>query len=132
VAERGPSAAGEALLRSVLGNAGYEAAPAGMKARVAANGPAIVAEMEGLNDEHPDPARLRAITCAALVVAAASSPPPFRRLDEKLAVALPHARLALVEGGHLITPADPQVVTFLQDVLAAARTVEREPVESTS
>jgi pimeloyl-ACP methyl ester carboxylesterase len=120
VAARGPEAAGEALLRGVLGDAGYEAAPEGMKARVAANGAAIVAEMEGLHDQQLDPVRLREIACPALVVGAESSPPPFRRLSETLAAALPNGRLALVEGGHLITPADAQVASFIREVRALA------------
>jgi hypothetical protein len=33
---------------------------------------------------------------------------------------LPNARLALVEGGHLITPAEPVVLDFVQEVLACA------------
>lgn len=118
VAKRGPAAAGEALLRSVLGDAGYEAASEGMKARMAANGPAIAAEMEGLKDEHPDPARLREINSPALVVAAMSSPPPFRKLNDMLAATLPNGRLALVEGGHMVTPTSQQVVSFLEEVRA--------------
>jgi pimeloyl-ACP methyl ester carboxylesterase len=116
--DRGPEAAGEVLLRTVLGDAGYEAASAELKARVAANGPAIVAEMDGLQDDQLEAGRLGEITCPALVVTATSSPAPFRRLSEALAAALPDARLALVEGGHLISPADAHVVGFLQEVLA--------------
>jgi esterase len=118
VAERGVAAAGETLLRSVLGDAGYEAAPEGMKARMAANGPAIVADMEGRKGDRLDPARLHEITCPVLVVAATSSPAPMRGGCEALAAALPNARLALVEGGHLITPVDAQIVSFIQEVLA--------------
>lgn len=118
VTARGPEAAGEVLLRTVLGDAGYEAASPALKARVAANGPAIVAEMEGLQDDQLEAGRLREITCPALVITATSSPAPFRRLSEALTAALPNARLALVEGGHLITPVDSHVVGFLQEVLA--------------
>jgi pimeloyl-ACP methyl ester carboxylesterase len=118
VVERGPAAAGVTLWRGVLGDDDYEALPEDTKARVAANGPAVLAELEGFMDGQPDLAQLRTITCPALVVAAMASPPAFRSVSEDLAAALPGARLALVEGGHLITPADPQVVRFLQEVLA--------------
>ncbi|MGH9173929.1 MAG: alpha/beta fold hydrolase [Vicinamibacterales bacterium] len=120
VAERGMAAAGEALMRAVLGDDGYEGVPEDRKARVTANGPAIVAEIEGYRDDLPDPTRLRAITCPALVVAAMSSPPPFRDAMEILAATLPNARLAVVEGGHMINPADPQVVNFIQEVVVGA------------
>jgi pimeloyl-ACP methyl ester carboxylesterase len=117
-AGRGPAAAGEVLWRSVLGDAGYAAVPEGMKARVAANGPAVLAELEGFWDGQPGLERLARITCPALVVAAAASPPALRAPCEALAAALPNARLALVAGGHMITPADPEVRGFLEDVVA--------------
>jgi hypothetical protein len=41
---------------------------------------------------------------------------------ETLATLLPNARLALVEGGHMIAPSDPQVAGFIQETLAAAPT----------
>ena len=119
VAERGPAAAGEALLRGVLGDTDYAALPDEMKARAAANGPAIVAEVTGYKDGQLDPRRLSEVTCPALVVAARSSPPAFRALSERLAADLTNARLAIVEGGHLIDPADPQVLRFIQEILAS-------------
>ncbi len=119
-AERGPEAAGEALWRAVLGDAGYEGVPEGMKTRVAANGPAIVAELEGFYDEQPGPEQLGQIACPTLVVSATSSPPAFQQCNESLVAALPNGRLVTVEGGHMITPADPQVVRFVREVLATA------------
>lgn len=118
VAADGPPAAAEALLRAVLGDDGYEAVNEDKRTRMAANGSAILAEIEGYRDDLPDPERLREITCPALVVAAMSSPPAFRLAMEALSETLPNARLAFVDGGHLITPADPQVMEFIQEILA--------------
>ena len=52
-----------------------------------------------------------------LLVAAADSPPEFREPVEALAAALPNARTALVGGGHLIDPAAPEVLAFIDEVL---------------
>jgi esterase len=120
VAEHGVGAVAEAVLRVVLHDEGWEALPAGTKARLAENGPAILAEMSERIDLI-DPAeyarRLAQITQPTLVVAAASSPPPFRQMTDRLTSALPNARQVVVEGGHLITPADPRVVAFIREVI---------------
>jgi pimeloyl-ACP methyl ester carboxylesterase len=120
VASGGPPAAAEALLRVVLGDDGYEGLPDDRRSKSKANGQAVIAEIEGYRDDRFDPSRLREIDCPTLVVAALDSPEPFRRAMETLAVMLPHARLALVGGGHLISPAEPVVLEFIQEVLACA------------
>lgn len=117
VAAHGPPAASETLLRAVLGDDGYAALPAERKHAMAANGAAILAELEGFFDGQPDAERLRRVTCPVLVVAAEGSPPSFRSVSEDLARALPDARLVIVPGGHLITPAEPQVVAYIREVL---------------
>jgi hypothetical protein len=48
-------------------------------------------------------------------VAAADSPPEFHEPVDALASALPNARTVLVEGGHIIDPAAPEVVAFVAD-----------------
>ena len=53
----------------------------------------------------------------ALLVAAAGSRPEFREATEALAGALPNARTALVDGGHLIDPAHPEVLAFVEEQL---------------
>jgi hypothetical protein len=53
-----------------------------------------------------------------LLVAAADSPPEFHEPIEVLARALPNARTVLVGGGHLIDPAAPGVIAFIEEVLA--------------
>jgi hypothetical protein len=52
-----------------------------------------------------------------LLVAATDSPPVFREPNEVMADALPNARLALIGGGHLIDPAAPEVLTFIEEAL---------------
>jgi hypothetical protein len=52
------------------------------------------------------------------LVAAAHSPEPFRQVTDAMAAALPTSRKYTVEGGHLINPADPVVLRFLQELPA--------------
>jgi len=120
VAADGPPAAAEALLRTVLGDDGYAGLPVDKRIRFQANGPAIVAEIEGYRDDLFDLSRLRDVSCPTLVIAAKASPEPFREGMMMLSTLLPNARLELVEGGHLITPSEPVVLDFIQEVLACA------------
>jgi pimeloyl-ACP methyl ester carboxylesterase len=118
VAASGPAAAAEVLLRAVLGDDGIAALPEGRLEQCQANGPAIVAEIEGYRDGLFDPSLLASVRCPTLVVGAMASPEPFRHAMEALSTMLPNARLALVDGGHMITPAEPVVLDFVQEVLA--------------
>jgi pimeloyl-ACP methyl ester carboxylesterase len=52
-----------------------------------------------------------------LLVAASESPPPQREMTAAMADALPNARATLVAGGHLIDPAAPEVLAFVEQVL---------------
>ena len=61
-------------------------------------------------------AALAAIGQPVLLVAAADSPPEFHEPIEALAGALPDARTELVGGGHLIDPASPVVIAFIEQV----------------
>ena len=110
---------GEVVLREVLGDEGWESAPDMLKDLYVANGPALVAEFRGgfLDVELEE---LRRIECPVLLVGAADSPPVFAEAIELLASALPSARVARVGGGHLIDPADPAVLAFVDEVAAQA------------
>jgi esterase len=109
----------EAMLRAVLGDAGWDALPDGVRGVFAGNGAAIVAEERaGLLDVGPED--LGAIAVPTLLVAAADSPPPLRDAMERIAAAMPAARLEWVGGGHLIDPAHPVVLAFVEDVLAGS------------
>jgi pimeloyl-ACP methyl ester carboxylesterase len=61
--------------------------------------------------------RTSTIEQPALVVMAADSPPEFHQAPEALAEAIPNTRLSRVGGGHLIDPASPEVIAFVQEVL---------------
>ena len=122
VAEGGPEAAGETLMRGVLGDDGYEALPDERKDRTRANGASILAELEGFYDVQPGLEQLRRIACPVLVVSATTSPPAFQKCNETLVAALRNARLVTVGGGHVITPADQEVVDFIREVLPHVKT----------
>jgi hypothetical protein len=51
---------------------------------------------------------------------ATDSPAAFRQVTEVMAAAIPNARTVLVGGGHLVNPAEPAVLSFIQEVLARA------------
>jgi pimeloyl-ACP methyl ester carboxylesterase len=80
-------------------------------------GPAILAELAGEWWLPADAAALATIERPALLVAAAGSRPEFRKATDALADALPNAQIAPVAGGHLIDPAHPPVLAFIEEVL---------------
>lgn len=107
----------ETMFRNVLGDAGWARLPESAKDVFVANGPAIVAEARGgslevIADE------LATIVQPTLVVAGRDSPPAFREVTNLLAEAIPSSRVEWVEGGHLINPAHPAVLGFVEEVLA--------------
>lgn len=118
-AARGMDTVGEVLLRSVLGDAVWEQIPDQLQRMFTDNGPAIVAELRG-GDLQVDAAGLAAIDQPTLLVAAADSPVVFRQATDAMAAAIPHARKALVGGGHLVNPAGPAVLGFIREVLAVS------------
>jgi hypothetical protein len=92
-----------------------------------ATSPAVLAEMRGhgldlaqdaveLNEDE-----LAGIRRPALVITAEDSLEAFRLVNARLAGALPYAESVLVPGGHLIDPALPAVLSFI-DQLAARPT----------
>jgi pimeloyl-ACP methyl ester carboxylesterase len=83
------------------------------------NGPAILAEIRG-GSLDVDADLLGTIVHPTLLVAGKDSPPAFAEVTKLMAGAMPSARVEWVEGGHLINPAHPAVVRFVNDVLAAA------------
>lgn len=106
---------GETFIRAVLGDATWEGFPVPIKQMFTDNGPAILAEVTG-GFLRVDQAELGTIDLPTLLVAAAHSPEAFRQVTDAMATALPNSRTFIVEGGHLINPADPAVLRFLQDL----------------
>lgn len=130
VSRDGVDAAGRALIAEVLGPSAWEAFPNPVRRMFTDNSPAILAEMQGARLE-ADAEALAVIDRPTLVVAATDSPPEFRDLSRGIVDALPEARLALVDGGHLINPASPNVLDFIEEVLdgGAAGPVAAAPLE---
>jgi esterase len=106
---------GETFIRFVLGDATWEGFPVPIKQMFTDNGPAILAEVTG-GFLRVDQAELGTIEVPILLVAAAHSPEAFRQVIDAMADAMPNSRKHTVEGGHLINPADPAVLRFLQDL----------------
>jgi pimeloyl-ACP methyl ester carboxylesterase len=106
---------GETFIRFVLGDATWEGFPVPIKQMFTDNGPAILAEVTG-GFLRVDQAELSTIDKPTLLVAAAHSPEAFRQVTDAMAAAMPNSRTHLIKGGHLINPADPAVLRFLQDL----------------
>jgi pimeloyl-ACP methyl ester carboxylesterase len=106
---------GETLIRLVLGDGAWEGFPAPVRQMFSDNGPAIIAEVTG-GSLQVDQAALATINQPTLLVAAAHSPQAFRRVTNAMAAAVPNSRTLIVEGGHLVNPADPAVLSFLKEL----------------
>ena len=118
IAERsGIDAVGEALITEVADADAWRSFPAEIRETISGNGPAILAEIRGEWWLQADESEIAGIEQPALVVAASTSPPSFRESAKLMTRLLPNARLATVSGGHLIDPAGPDVVAFIEEVL---------------
>jgi esterase len=113
----GVDAVYEALIGEVLGEDAWDSFPDEVRRILMQNGPALLAELGYVDEPMPDAAAFATIDKPALLVAASESPPPQREMTEAMAGVLPNARTALVGGGHLIDPAGPQVLAFIEEVL---------------
>jgi pimeloyl-ACP methyl ester carboxylesterase len=110
------NAVAETMLRAALGDDGWESLPEPVRAIFVDNAPAIAAEHRGgYLDVTRE--RLGELSLPALLVAADSSPPELAEPMEIAAAAIPRARLARVGGGHLIDPAHPVVLEFVDELL---------------
>ncbi|HSJ16830.1 MAG TPA: alpha/beta hydrolase [Solirubrobacterales bacterium] len=109
----------EALIDEVMGEGVWDAFPDDVRGVLTANGPALLAELDYVDEEMPGPDAFASIEVPVLLVAASDSPQPQREMTEAMAEALPSSRTAIVTGGHLIDPATPEVVAFVEEVLEA-------------
>lgn len=107
----------ETVVRAVAGDALWEDLPDEAKQILAANGPAMVAELRG---GYPEVTveQLASTDKPTLLVGARDSVFDYSELMQIAADAMPAARVEWVEGGHLIDPAHPIVVAFVGEVLA--------------
>jgi pimeloyl-ACP methyl ester carboxylesterase len=107
----------ETLFRAVAGDPGWERLPEETKQELAANGPAVLADERGGYLE-VSAEQLGTIVQPTLLVAAKDSPPAFTEVTSLVAQAMPSARIEWVAGGHLIDPAHPAVLSFVDELLA--------------
>lgn len=110
----------EVVFRSVLGDAGWDGLSEPVKGIFVANGPAILGELRG-GVLDVDAGQLRTIRQPALVVAARASQPEFAEATALMAEAIPTARVEWVDGDHLIDPAHPVVLAFVDEVRSRTR-----------
>jgi pimeloyl-ACP methyl ester carboxylesterase len=117
-AASGVDAVGEALIEAVAGPEAWPSLPDDFRRSITSNGPAILAEVGGEWWLPATAAELAALDCPVLLVSATDSPPAVREPTAALARVLPHARTSVVPGGHLIDPASPVVLAFVEAALA--------------
>lgn len=116
-AQDGVDAVYEAMIGEVLGEGAWDSFPAEVQRVLTQNGPAILAELEYVDEPMPDAAAFATIDKPTLLVAASESPPEQRHMTEAMAGVLPNARTELVASGHLIDPAAPAVLAFIEEAL---------------
>jgi pimeloyl-ACP methyl ester carboxylesterase len=104
------------LVGEVLGGGAWESFPDEARQVLTRNGPAVLAELGYVDEVMPDAAAFATIAVPTLLVAASASPPEQRAMTEAMARVLPDARTAVVAGGHLIDPAAPAVLAFLEGI----------------
>lgn len=114
-----PSLLAEAVFRDALGDESWESFPDALKDMLASTSPAVLAEVNGHGlDLSRDPVELSeedlaGMRCPALIITAEDSLEACRLVNDRLAAALPNAESVLVPGGHLINPAHPAVLSFI-------------------
>jgi pimeloyl-ACP methyl ester carboxylesterase len=117
-AEKDMSTVGQTVIEAVAGPGVWETLPVSLRELLTDNGPALVAEVRG---GYPEVTvkQLATIDQPTLLVAAEESlQPGFEEVTSAMAAAMPSARVEWVEGGHLIDPAHPSVLAFVDEVLA--------------
>jgi pimeloyl-ACP methyl ester carboxylesterase len=118
------SRAAEIVLRDALGDDAWESLPGEFKDGFAETSSAVLAEMRGRGlDFSDDPLELSEDELAdirrrTLIISAEDSPAALRLVTARLAGALPFTESVLVPGGHLINPAHPAVLDFIDRIAA--------------
>lgn len=116
-AQDGLDAVFEAAIGEFLGEGAWDSFPDQVRRMLTKNGPALLAELEYVDEAMPDASAFATIGQPALLVAASESPPEQGEMTEAMASVIPKASTALVGGGHLIDPAGPEVLAFIEEVL---------------
>ncbi|MBO1268179.1 alpha/beta fold hydrolase [Arthrobacter cavernae] len=119
-----PSSAAETVVRDALGDETWESFPDELKAMFSGTSPAVLAEMRGHGlDLSEDPLdlgedELAGIRRPTLIISAEDSPAACRLVNARLSGALPYTETVFVPGGHLINPAHPAVLAFIDRITA--------------
>jgi esterase len=127
-ARDGVEAVGEALIGAVAGEDAWRSFTEERRRVLTGNGPAILAELAGEWWLEADAVDLAAVEQPALLVAASDSPPEFHEPVQALNAALPNARTVLVGGDHIIDPAAPDVLAFIERVSSPAGLSANQPL----
>lgn len=120
-----PARAAEAVIVAALGPAVWSALPDPTRDAMNRAGAAVLAEARGSGLDlsadflGADPSWVSQVSCPTLLVSAEDSPYVLRRVNDRLLELLPDARAAVVPGGHLIHPAHPAVLEFLDENAAS-------------
>ena len=113
----GVDAVAEALIDEVAGGGRVGRLPEELRRILTANGPAILAELAGEWWLEADAAALADDRAARAAGGRRRLAARAARATEALARVLPNARTVQVGGGHLIDPAAPEVLAFVEEVL---------------
>jgi pimeloyl-ACP methyl ester carboxylesterase len=116
--ERGVEAAGEALLRAVVG--AWDELPETYREVFSGNGPAILAELRA-GERLSDGVRLEDVQVPTLVLTGDTSGPALQAGSEAAARRIPGARAVRVAEGHAIDPAHPEVIDFIRELTRERR-----------
>ena len=120
-----PQLLAEAIFREAAGY-GAKALPDGFGKMLRSTGPGTLAECRGHGmafSEEPlelGEDELAEIRRQVLIVSAKDSPEAYRLVNARLSGALPFTRTVLVAGSHLINPAHPAVLDFVDHTAARA------------
>ncbi len=102
LAARGGDAAGELFLRTAIGDAAFERMPPALRERAVGRWREIRADSAALVAYAPRYDELARVATPVLLVGGDRSSSYFRPTLTALAAALPHARLEIIAGGHML------------------------------
>ncbi len=119
---RGEQAAAERFFRFATsttdGGNGYDLTPPGERAKLLANAPAVMRELDSGTGEHVKDADIARIGCPLVCLVGSITLPDYARAAERIARARPATRVVTVEGAGHVMP-----ISHSQAVVGAVREV---------
>jgi len=112
---RGEQVAAERFFRFATGTTdggnGYDQTPPDERAKLLANAPAVMRELDSGTGEHVTTADIAGIGCPVICLVGSMTLPDYGRAAERIAKARPATRIVTVEGaGHVLPISHPQAV----------------------